>query len=312
METIRKGWNHTWNNRFLWALGFLAALGSGSSFSNSNYSFNNGDPAALEAWMTPGRMAALSAGIVAFSIVALLLGIFIWLLALSARGGMIGSVAQLELGTGKPSFREALHMGWARLGRLVGMTILLYIVPFILFIVLVVGFIGTIGGLAFIGAGMEDPGAIAAGAGGLVLVFLCLMCLMIPVMLVLSLIYPFAFRGIMLRSLGARESLRHGWAVLRANLGEIIILGLIFFAINLAVGFLLLIVLIPVGLLVGVPFIALMESNATFLQGILAALGILVALVISALVTAYFAAWQSSTFTVAYLEWTGKDVSVKG
>lgn len=310
MATIRRGWELTWNNKFLWALGFLAALGSGSVFSNSNYSFNAGDTADMMNWLTPERMAALTGAIIAFSCVAVILGIILWLVALSARGGLIGGVAQMELGTGKPTFREAFRMGWRRVWRLVGMTILLYIIPFILSIVLTVGFITVAGGMAFAAAGAEDPTAMLSGLGGLALVFFCLLCLLMPLMLALSLIYPFAFRGIILRDMGARESLRHGWNVLKTNLGEIIILGLAFFLIALVVGLITLAALVPVGLLVGVPFIALMESNATALQGILAAVGILVAIVISALISAIFTAWQSSTFTLAYMQWTGKDVDV--
>lgn len=310
MATIRRGWELTWNNKFLWALGFLAALGSGSAFSNSNYSFNSGDAAGMTNWLTPERMAALTAGLMAFSCVAVVLGIILWLVALGARGGLIGGAAQLELGIGKPTFREAFRMGWRRVWRLAGMTILLYIVPFILSLVLTIGFITVAGGMAFAAAGAEDPGAMLTGLGGLALVFFCLLCLMLPLMFVLSLIYPFAFRGIVLRDMGARESLRHGWAVLKANLGEIIILALAFFFISLIIGMVILAVLVPVGLLVGVPIIVLMDSNATVLQGILAALGILVAIVITALISAYFTAWQSTTFTLAYMQWTGKDVTI--
>lgn len=309
MATIRRGWELTWNNKFLWALGFLAALGSGSAFSNSGYSFNSGDVAGMENWLTPERMAALTGAFIAFGCVAMILGIILWLVALGARGGLIGGVAQLELGTGKPTFREAFRMGWRRVGRLVGMTLLLYIVPFILMIILIIGFITVAGGMAFAAAGADDPSTMLTGLGGLALVFFCLLCLLLPVMLVLSLIYPFAFRGIVLRDMGARESLRHGWNVLRTNLGEIIVLGLIFFVIGLVIGFVILAALVPVGLVVGVPIIALMESNATALQGILAALGILVAIVITALISAIFTAWQSATFTLGYLHWTGKDVT---
>ena len=52
-------------------------------------------------------------------------------------------------------------------------------------------------------------------------------------------------------------------------------------------------------------------SNATAVQGILAVLGIAVGLVVFALISAISTAWQSSTFTLAYLEWTGKDVLVE-
>lgn len=310
LDTIKRGFAHTWNNKFMWALGFLAALGSGLSFSNSNYNMNSGDSAALGQWMTPERMAALSAGLVAFGCIAFIVGIILWLVSLSAYGGMIVGVTQMEQGSGKPTFRSAFGAGWRRVGRLVGMTIVLYAVPIIIGIVLTIGFIAVAGGAAFMASGMEDPSGIMAGLGGLALVFVCLLCLLIPFLILLSLIYPFAFRGIMLRDLGVMDSIRHGWKTVREHLGEIILLALAFFLIGIIVIIVAAAILVPVALLVGVPFVALMDSNATVLQGILAVLGVVISLIVIALVSAISTAWQSSTFTLAYLEWTGKNVAI--
>lgn len=310
LDTIKRGFAHTWNNKFMWALGFLAALGSGLSFSNSNYNMNSGDTAALGQWMTPERMAALSAGLVAFGCIAFIVGIILWLVSLSAYGGMIVGVTQMEQGSGKPTFRSAFGAGWRRVGRLVGMTIVLYAVPIIIGIVLTIGFIAVAGGAAFMASGMEDPSGIMAGLGGLALVFVCLLCLLIPFLILLSLIYPFAFRGIMLRDLGVMDSIRHGWKTVREHLGEIILLALAFFLIGIIVIIVAAAILVPVALLVGVPFVALMDSNATVLQGILAVLGVVISLIVIALVSAISTAWQSSTFTLAYLEWTGKNVAI--
>lgn len=307
LDTIKRGFAHTWNNKFMWVLGFLAALGSSSGFSNSNYSFNSSDPGMMAEWMTPGRMAAITGGLIAFGCLAFIVGIILWLVALSARGGMIAAVAQMERGTGKPTFRSAFGMGWKKVWRLAGMTIVLYAVPFILTILLVLGFVAVAGGAAFMSAGMENPESVLAGIGGLALVFVCLMCLLIPFFLALSFIYPFAFRGIVLRDMGVMDSIRHGWQTLKSHLGEIILLSLAFFLIGIIILIIAAAIMVPVALVVGVPFIALMDSNAGVLQGILAVLGIVITLVIFALVSAISTAWQSSTFTLAYLEWTGKN-----
>lgn len=312
LATIRRGFEHTWNNKFLWALGFLAALGSaGGGFSNSNYSIDSGNSAAIESMMTPERIAALSAGALAFGCIAFIVGIILWLVSLSARGGLIGAVAQLERGSAKPSFGSAFRMGWRRVGRLVGMTIVLYIVPIILFIVVMVGFVGAVGGMAYFASGANDPSAMMAGIGGIALVFMCLLCLLIPIAVALSFIYAFAFRGIVLRDLGVMDSIRHGWRVTRGHLGEIILLGLAFFLIGIIILILTAAIIAPIALLVGVPMMALMDSNATFLQGVLAVLGIVIGLVVFALISAVTTSWQSATFTLAYMQWTGKDVLVE-
>lgn len=310
VNTIKRGFALTWEHKFLWALGFLAALGSGGSFSGSNYSSSGGNMAGVEQWMTPERMAALTGGLVVFGCIGFIVGIILWLVALSARGGLIGAVAQMEQGAAKPSFGSAFRMGWSKVWRLAGMTIALYIVPFILFMVFLVGFFAVAGGLAYAGSGMEDMSALGAGIGGLALVFVCLICLMIPFLITLSLIYPFAFRGIVLRDMGIRQSISHGWQTLKAHLGDIILLGLAFFLVGIFVMIIAAAILVPVALVVGVPIIALSGSDATVITGVLAVLGIVIGMVVFALVPAITTAWQSSTFTLAYLEWTGKNVTV--
>lgn len=307
LDTIKRGFAHTWNNKFMWVLGFLAALGSSSGFSNSNYNFNSGQSGMMADWMTPERVAAITAGLAAFSCIAIIVGIILWFVSLGARGGLIAAVAQMESGSAKPTFRSAFGMGWKKVWRLAGMTIVLFAVPFILTILLVFGFLAVAGGAAVMSAGMENPDSVLAGIGGLALVFVCLMCLLVPFFIALSFIYPFAFRGIVLRDMGIRESIRHGWQTLKSHLGEIILLGLAFFLIGIIIFIIAAAIMVPVALVVGVPFVALMNSDATMLQGILAALGIVIALVVFALVSAISTAWQSSTFTLAYLEWTGKN-----
>lgn len=311
MATIKRGWQLTWNNKFLWVLGFLAALGSGSGFSNSNYSANSSDAGAMAAWMTPERIAAMTAGLIAFGCIAFIVGIILWLVSLSARGGLIAGVAQLERGATAPTMGSAFRMGWRRIGRLVGMTLVLYVVPAILFGVVMAGFLGAAGGLAYFSNSANDPGAMMAGLGGVALVFMCLLCLLIPIAIALSLVYAFAFRGIILRDLGVMDSIRHGWQVVRKNLGEILLLGLAFFLIGILILIVTAAIIAPIALLVGVPMVALMESNATFLQGLLAVLGLVLGLIVFALISAITTAWQSATFTLAYMQWTGKDVLVE-
>jgi hypothetical protein len=313
MDTIRRGLQLTWNNKFMWVLGFLAALGSGAGFSNSNYSFNSADMSTLETWLTPERAAALTAGVVGFACIGFIVGIILWLVSLSARGGLIAAVAQMETGIAKPTFGSAFRDGWKHIWRLVGMTIVLFIIPTILIVILIVSFLVpvTVSTLSFAASGAEDPTGLLAGFGGLAILFCCLLGVVILLTLVLSLLYPFAFRGIVLRGLGVIDSIKHGWRVLRDNLGNIILLGLAFFLIGIAILILGAAILVPVALVVGVPFAMLAQTDANFLQGLLAVLGILAGVIIVAAISAITTAWQSSAFTLAYLQWTGKNVMVE-
>ena len=89
-----------------------------------------------------------------------------------------------------------------------------------------------------------------------------------------------------LRDMGVMDSIRHGWQVVRAHLGEIILLGLAFFLVGIIILIIAAAIIAPIVLLVGVPMVALMESNATFLQGLLAVLGIVLGLIVFALISA--------------------------
>jgi hypothetical protein len=121
-------------------------------------------------------------------------------------------------------------------------------------------------------------------------------------MLLLNLIYPFAFRGIMLRGMGVVESIRHGWRVLRENAGEIILLALPFLLVYLLFGVVFaaayFILVAPGGF-----------ENA-LLSGAMTAMNwrFLLVFLFYGLVGAALSAWQSATFTLGYLQWTGKNV----
>lgn len=129
--------------------------------------------------------------------------------------------------------------------------------------------------------------------------FCCLAVFIGLVAIVLNLIYPFAYRGIMLRDMGVRESIRHGWKVLRENLGEIVLLAVPFFLLG--------------ALLAGLySVVALGGSVTTILSGDPAAAmnafswRFIVLYVIWSLIYAVLLAWQSATFTLGYRSWTGK------
>lgn len=299
--TIRRGWEITWNNKFLWVLGFLAALGSGNSF--AQYSADSSDFQGL----SPEQVSAISAGLVVLICVGLILGILMALVSLAARGGLVAAAAGIDRGE-TYTFGQAFRAGWNKLWSLIGMSLLLFgvvIIGGIVFIVLLVASGGSVAALLSMGDSVGTGSAIA-GVSLLVLCLISLCCLLIPVSIALNFIHAFAFRGIMLRDLGAVESIRHGWQVVRENFANILMLALAFLVLNAIVGLIAAAILVPFSLLVAAPIVLLGNTDATVLQGILAVGGILVVVVISALIGAVVAAWQSSTFTLAYQTFTGK------
>lgn len=297
MGTIKRGWNLTWNNKYLWLLGFLAALGGGIS-STSNYNFNSGDFGNTTPQLTP----ALTGGIILLACVFFIIGILMWLVSLASRGGLITAADDLEKGQ-TSSFGQAFRQGWRKVLPLAGMTILLFAVLIILIIILVVFFAGSIAGA--VAAGSSDNQGIAAILGSIGLVAFCLLCLMVPLAILLNLIYPFAYRGMMLRNLGVMDAIRHGWQVLRANLGEIILLGLLFFVINLVISFLVGSIVAVFGIGGGLLSLLFTGGEITTAQMVAAGVGLLVVMLIFAAINAVITAWRSATFTLAYNQWTG-------
>ena len=307
MDTLKRGWQVTWNNKWLWLLGFLAALGSGGGFgSSANTSMDSstvtpGTTPNIE----PGMIAAIIGGAALVFCIAFVVGILLWLVSLASKGGLITSVAELDRGQ-PSSFGRAFRQGWRKLLPLVGMTLLLFSVLIVLGIILAVGFAGTIA--AAIGAGTSGGSDALAGILGTAgFVFLCLLCLLIPLSLVLNLIYPFAYRGIMLRDMPVVDSIRHGWRVLREHLGEILILGLIFFVINLIIGAISLGIIGLLGVSSGLISSLMAGGELTTTQIVAGIVGVLAAGLIFAIISAIFTAWRSATFTLAYEQWTGKE-----
>lgn len=304
MDMLKRGWAITWDNKYLWILGFLAALGSGNSV--ANYTTGSDDFAAT---MDPAMIGALAAGVAAASCVGVIIGIIIWLVSMAAKAGLIESVARIELAKPLDGFGQAFRLGWGKVWRMAGLTLLLFGVVILAVLLLIFLFILSGGAFAALFSGGEDAtGTLFAGLGILGLCLLGLLCLLIPVFIALNFVYAFAMRGLVLRDLGVTDSIRHGYQVLRDNLGPILMLALAFLLFNIIALVITAAILVPLGLGVGIPLALLSGSDATFLQGLLTVLGVVAATVVAAIISMIIVTWQSSTFTLAYLEFTGRDI----
>ncbi|MBP6787728.1 MAG: hypothetical protein KA170_09075 [Candidatus Promineofilum sp.] len=302
-DTLKRGWQLAWNNKWLWLLGFLAALGGGSgAASNSNYQM---DPSTTPGTISPELAAGLTGVALLLCCVGIIVGILLWLVSLASKGGLITGVAELDRGQ-PSSFGRAFRQGWKKLLPLVGMTLLVFAVVIVLGIILAIGFAGTLAAALGAGASM-DSNALAGLLGTAGFVFLCLLCLLIPLTLVLNLIYAFAYRGIMLRDMPVMDSIRHGWRVVREHVGEILLLGLIFFVVNLIIGVVATGIIGLLGISSGLFGLMMSGGEPTTTQIVAGIVGVLATFIIFAIISAIFTTWRSATFTLAYQQWTGKE-----
>ncbi len=310
VDTLKRGWQITWDNKWLWVLGFLAALGSGggSFTSNSSYQFNP-EEFANGTVITPEMGAMLAGGVLLLVCIFFIVGILLWLVSLAAGGGLITSVA--ELNRGEPSsFGKAFRQGWRKVLPLVGMSILLFAVVIILFVVIIALFAGTL--ISAAAAGANDSQGVAGILGSLGIGLLCLLCLLFPLSLILSLIYPFAYRGVMLRDLRVTDAIRHGWRVLRDNLAHILVLGVIFFVINFIVSAIAGVIVGLLGLSTGLLQTLFSGGQVSASQWVSTGLGLLAVALVFSIISAVIVAWRSATFTLGYLQWTGKEPLKEG
>lgn len=317
-KILRRSWDITWNHKFMIVLGFLAGLGtfSSSSGSNSNYQFNEGD---LQRMMGPefAEQAAAfwaAAGVVIMGIICLfmIIGLVLWLLRLTAEAGMIDAASRLDAGQ-KVTFGEALSAGWHKVGRMVGLNLIFFALFFIFFLIVALimglGLAGAIGTSDF-GNNADVGGIIAALGFGILTLVCCLMCVFVVIAVIVGILYPFAQRAIVLEDAGVIAGLRRGWQVIKDNLGEVIVLLILFFLIGLAVGAVTFAIFIPLAAISFAPIGIRMFTEGSFeaLDIGLGLAGILCFGLIAAAISSIFTAFKSSAFTLAYQEFTDKNL----
>lgn len=309
-KLLTRAWNITWNNKYLWVLGFLAALGQGGS----NSSFRGGDTTPSTGGTPFPDMPDFNAFwqenmvlIIGLGCLLFIIGLALWLLRLTAQGGLIAGVKQIEGGQ-KSSLGQSFGAGVSYLPRLVGLNILINL-PLILIGLLLFGlFFGVIGFAAF-GTAMES-GRFEDFAGNLGLFFLCfipLICLTVPLAIILGIWEQAAQRGIVLHELGVMDGLRESWGVLRSHITEVIVLGFILIVLGILFGIAVAIVLIPCALILVVPTVATVFVSAELNMATIGLLviGTLVIGVVAAAVSSIFTTFQSTTITLAYQDLSG-------
>lgn len=307
-ELVTRAWNITWNNKFLWVLGFLAALTSAGSNGNSfQNSMNESDFV-----NNPEMAAQIGALVMLLMCVFMIIGLILWLLSVAARGGLIAGVNRIDDGE-KITLGEAFSAGTSKIWRLIGVYLLAYLPLIIISIVIGVVAVMAIGGSVAMGSLVQNPDeAAAAIVGGMGLLGLCLcllFCALIPVGFVLYFIAEFGTRAAVMEDMGIIESLKQGWQVFKDNLGPVILLWLIILVAGIIISLVLGIVLIPFSLAVFAPVLISAFSGDGAFTGLSMAwalggslcLGIIGALLMSVVQT-----WFSAIWTLAYKEFIGK------
>lgn len=310
---LSRSWNIVWNNKFLWALGFLVALGSAGSSGNSGRSFSQQFESSE---INPDVLAGVGVMMFGLVCIGLLLGLVLYLVSLAANGGLISAVARLDDGE-KVTLGEAFGAGTGAIGRLFGISFLLWL-PFVaLIVVSVVVAIVAVGGTAAAMSAFSDVGTNPEAAfASLGIFFLCcgaLCCVLVPLAIVTTVINEFAFRSAMLHDLGVTDSIRAAWQMIRANVGDIILLMILLFAVAFMYGLLVGVVMLPLALLIFVPLGMIVASDGgSVIAIVMLGIGGLCLGLLGAVLNSIVTAWRSTAITLAFRELSSKAKVVYG
>jgi hypothetical protein len=298
-----RAWQICWNHKYFFVLGFLAALGSGGGNSGpqANFSFSGSD---LPPDLADNLAAFAWPLILLLCCVVIVGGLLLWLLRLTAQAGMISAASRIEKGE-EVSFGQAFSAGTSHLLRFVGLNLLVYAPVIIAVIVIVVAAVVGFFSIFSVTTSTEAPTE-TMGAGLLagVLCVLLVACLLALYALVASVIYPFAQRGIVLKGLDVVDSIRHGWRVVGANLGDVVVLIVLFLVLGLIFGAVATAVLVFIGALGAGPTIMdlIRGGSADVVDIGFIGVGILIISVVGAVINAVYIAFRSVVVTLAYEE----------
>ncbi len=301
-KVLTRSWEIIWKFKALWIFGILASCGGNFSANfggRFNYQVGPDEgrflPPELERFFTNLErnfnqfFNERNIGwIIVIVCIAILIGLLFWALGIFGKVGLIKGVVNAESGAKSIGFRSLAGESWALLGKALGLSLLLFLIPFFAFLIL-----GII--------------ALALGAATMGIALICLIplfCLLVPVFLLYFVYTEMAFIALIKDGLTVGQALSRGWEVFRSHLGNLVGMGLILF-----VGGIL------VSIIIGIPVVAIMApaifgmlsresgafGNGLLITGIL----FLIALPFLILVSGIIRAYIQSAWTLTYMQLTG-------
>ena len=273
---LRRAWEITWRNKILWLLGILSAIGSGSGgySGNSNFRFDQNDPNFQDRFpdLDPNVVIAIVLGI---ACVAIVLAIVFWILSIIGRGGLIGGINVADT-RGSVSLGEAWRIGTK------------YFWP-VLLIGLAVAILSVIVAL----------GSAVAVATICLLPLGCLGFLLIPV---LSVFTYLAQTAAVTDNLSVGDAFSRAWQIVKANIGAIIVLGLILAVVNFCIAFVVALPLTFIAAPILVAIAGFGNENAVVGTSALAIAGLCLVAWIPVLIVVrgILETWVTSAWVLAY------------
>ncbi len=301
-DVLTRAWQIVWKHKILWVFGILASCGrSGGSF-NSNFSSGGGNggggqppeiPPQMMRWFQTIEQNLTTIAVVVLAVVCILWFITIFLSSIG-KIGLIRGTAQAEGGAASLVFGELFSGSVPYFWRMFGLSLILSLPVFIIAMAIAVV---VVGGIAASG-GNETA---IVGIVGMMPIMIGCLCLLVPVMFVLGMIFRQAENAVVLEEMGVLPAITRGWEVFKANLGPIILMAIILGVIGAVAGF---VIAIPIFIIVFPAMFAYMLGGGSnmplILMGVCMCIFIPVALILQGIITAY----TESAWTLTYMRLT--------
>jgi len=302
-EVLTRAWQIIWKHKVLWIFGILASCGRGGGSGNGGGSGSGGDngfsgsgpdlPPQVMQWFQ-----WIENNITTFIAITIAVLCIIWIIVvfLSTIGkiGLIRGTAQVEGGAESLIFGQLFSESTPYFWRMFGLSLILSL-PLL---VVVVG----VAALVAFGIVASSGSDSALALVGIVPLMLGCICLLVPVMFVVGMIFRQSERAIVLEEMSVLPAISRGWDIFRANLGPIILMAIILGVISFVVGFA---IAIPIIILVFPAMFAFIaggaQSNTPWIfMGICVCLYLPVLILLNGILTAY----AESAWTLVYMRLT--------
>ena len=290
---LSRAWKITWENKVLWIFGLLAAMGNGAAGGGGGAGGGDGGgrdfgpgglelpPPARRFVESPDpRIIAIVIGVIC---VLVLIALVLFVLSIIGRGGLIGGV-RLADDNGRVTFGEAWRVGLRNfwrvflIGLIVGVVViglvLILLVPGIFFSITIIGLLC-----------------------GLPLIFA-----FVVAAIVLGIVAYFAQIAAVVEDLSVTAALGRAWEVIRANLGDIIILGIVLIVAQAVIGVVIVLPLIVTLIPIVFAVIGFINESQNMAVGglIVAGLCFVAYLPVLIVLGGVLETWITSAWTLAY------------
>jgi hypothetical protein len=299
---LKRAWEITWKFKGLWVLGILASCssgggggGNGGGSSGTGYRFTGEtDPRflQLERWIEsiPAETWMI---IAAVAIVAVfVLGLAALVLGILGQAGLIAGFNQAET-NGTVTLAEAWRIGAANFWRLLGVRIVFWLAGIIVGLLIAAVAITTIVGTLGIGLICLIP----------------LLCLLIPVGALVGVYVMLTQVALVTEGIGVKESFVRSWEVLKANLGPVIVIGLIVVLGSVVIGLLLALPLIA-AVLPAAAGLAFGTHQSTTTGLVMAGLCLVIYLPLMIVANGVLQTYITGVWTLSFRQWTGREKGV--